>query len=210
MKLSIQLQALDSDAIQQFDLPFTGQPILLGRGPESPVPLDGVKLSRNHLALSVEGNQLTLTDLSSNGVWINAQSIPKKSPVPLQGSEEIAIPGYRLRVRLLLPPSVTAPTAAPPVSSLSSPTESNAPGSVGVKPIAIPTPATEVMVAVAQPGASANSSGDTLSDGDTSALVTDAGVGNDARWWRLSGVEQTVLLLAALSITLFAYYASIR
>ena len=62
MKLQIQLQADGSPtAVQQFEIPFAGDTIVIGRGPESPLPLEGSKLSRNHAAFGVANGALTVT-----------------------------------------------------------------------------------------------------------------------------------------------------
>lgn len=193
MKLQIQLLAAEpGSSVQQFEVPFSGNSVVIGRGPESPVPLEGARLSRNHVAFGVSGGQLTLTDLSSNGVWINAQSVPKNSPIALAGSEEIVIPGYRLRVRLLLP--------APPTPAL---------------PETDPGPAPEAARATAvhaQPASLARSeasaapdTGETLS-GDPEEPLEAAPI---IPWWHLSSMERVVLVFVLLTAGLFAYYYSI-
>ncbi|MCW5964405.1 MAG: FHA domain-containing protein [Bryobacterales bacterium] len=202
MKLAIQVQALDSDAVQQFEVPVSGNPVLLGRGPDSPVPLEGVKLSRNHLALAVTNGQLTLTDLSSNGVWVNAQSVPKKSAILLHGNEEIAIPGYRLRVRLLVPAQAPAVTDTLPPAARAEP--ATAPSGPQASPAL-----TEHMRAVSLDKSNARSM-ETM-DGESVAPADDIQATHDAAipWWRLSGLERVVLVMIALSAGLFFYYYSI-
>ncbi len=215
MKLAIQVQALDSDAVQHFELPVSGEPILLGRGPDSPVPLDGVKLSRSHLSLAVIGGQLTLTDLSSNGVWINAQSMPKKSPVALRGDEEIAIPGYRLRFRLLVPvpltpldggsanlsgkPEMAADTAR------SSPASSVA-GAAGATQVMRTAPPQDVQLQ----SAASSRHFETLSGETDTGMPGEAPTEIETPWWRLTGLEKTVLAAVALSCALVAYYINMQ
>ena len=72
--------------------------VTLGRGPESPVPLDGTGISREHLGLHLEADAIFVTDLSSNGTWLNGQRLTKGEPRPLALSDVIRIPGFEIRV----------------------------------------------------------------------------------------------------------------
>ena len=187
MKLQIELQAEDtSTAAQQFDIPLNGGTVVLGRGPESPVPLEGSKLSRNHLAFGVVNGALTVTDLSSNGVWVNAQSVPKKSPVNLSGSEEISIPGYRMRVKLLLPPPEPAP---PPAAPAPVPNEKRAPAQSAPQPVA------EEKRRITAEHSNA-----------TNTPVAEAPAPDGPPWWSFSKSERMIGFFIALAIGLIAYY----
>jgi hypothetical protein len=50
--------------------------LLLGRGPDSPIPFAGTQLSRDHFALRVSENTLYVEDLSSNGTALDSIRIP--------------------------------------------------------------------------------------------------------------------------------------
>jgi predicted component of type VI protein secretion system len=191
VKLQIQLQADGSPtAIQQFEIPFAGDTIVIGRGPESPLPLEGSKLSRNHAAFGVANGTLTLTDLSSNGVWVNAQPIPKKIAVGLAGSEEIAIPGYRMRVRLLLPPSDPVPPPAPPAPTIVTKVPELPPPQATVSP--------EPRAATAHAEFEAPRQ-DTSHDAAT-----------QPPWWKPTATDRLVLLFIVLAVALFSYYYTMQ
>ena len=106
MKLQIILGSEAAPAARQgYDFELTAGPIVLGRGPESPVPLEGTQLSRDHLAFTFVDGVLAVTDLSSNGVWLNGQPLPKRTPVLCGPFDEVRIAGYTMTARLLTPPA---------------------------------------------------------------------------------------------------------
>ena len=74
--------------------------VTLGRGPESPVMLDGTGISREHLQLHAEGDAIFITDLSSNGTWLNAERLARGKPHPFMPADAIKIPGFEIRVIL--------------------------------------------------------------------------------------------------------------
>jgi predicted component of type VI protein secretion system len=80
----------------QHQIPLDGGAVVLGRGPESPVPLEDTRISRQHISFSVQEGRLCVTDISSSGVWINERPAPKRSAVPVEPFDEIRIPGYRI------------------------------------------------------------------------------------------------------------------
>ncbi len=105
MKLQIILSAEAAPELRQgYELDLEAGPVVLGRGPESPIQLEGTKLSRDHMAFHAIDGVLTLTDLSSNGVWLNGQPLPKKTPVLVGPLDEVRIAGYTMTARLLIPP----------------------------------------------------------------------------------------------------------
>ncbi len=116
LELSVQDDANPAGA-HQYSLPLDGSggPVVLGRGPESPVPLEGTKISRQHVAFTIVAGRLTVTDISSTGVWVNERAMPKNSPVTVEPLDEIRLPGYRLFASVKgLEPSPVAPP--PPVA----------------------------------------------------------------------------------------------
>jgi pSer/pThr/pTyr-binding forkhead associated (FHA) protein len=74
--------------------------VTLGRGPDSPVMLDGTGISREHFRLHSEGNGIFITDLSSNGTWLNTQRLTRGEPSPLTPADAIKIPGFEIRIDL--------------------------------------------------------------------------------------------------------------
>ncbi len=114
MKLQVILTSDAAPAARQgYDLDLTAGPVVLGRGPESPIQLEGTQLSREHLAFTAFDGQLALTDLSSNGVWLNGQPLPKKTAVQCGPFDEVRIAGYTMTARLLTPPPPPQPESPP-------------------------------------------------------------------------------------------------
>ena len=74
--------------------------VTLGRGPESPVLLDGTGISREHLRLHSEGDGIFITDLSSNGTWLNTRRLTRGEPNALTPADAIKIPGFEIRIDL--------------------------------------------------------------------------------------------------------------
>lgn len=118
MKLQIILGSEANPAARQgYDFDLSAGPVVLGRGPESPIQLEGTQLSREHLAFTAVDGVLAVTDLSSNGVWLNGQALPKKTSVLCGPFDEVRIAGYVMTARLLTPPQpVPAPEAPTRVS----------------------------------------------------------------------------------------------
>ncbi len=117
-------------AAETFELSLENGPVTLGRGPESPVPLDDTLISRNHVSVTAQQGTLCVMDLSSNGVWVNGQPMPKMTPVPVGEKDEVRVPGYRLYLQALrpaptppapLPLPASLPLPAPPASRPSAP-----------------------------------------------------------------------------------------
>jgi predicted component of type VI protein secretion system len=86
--------------------------LTLGRGPESPLLLDGTGISREHIRLHSEGDGLFITDLSSNGTWLNTRRLTRGEPHPLQPADAIKIPGFEIRIDLPDIPAVNSQHAA--------------------------------------------------------------------------------------------------
>ena len=69
------------------------QDFTIGRGTlkEVNVCLMDVNISRKHCQFTVDNDDWLITDLSSNGVWVNKARIPKNSPVKLKDQDNIAL-----------------------------------------------------------------------------------------------------------------------
>jgi predicted component of type VI protein secretion system len=70
---------------------------VLGRGPESPVSLEGSEVSREHLAFHAERGIVFITDLSANGTWLNGTRLARNTKTLIQSGDTVEIPGYALR-----------------------------------------------------------------------------------------------------------------
>lgn len=91
--------------------------LTLGRGPDSLLRLDGTGISREHLRVHAESGALFVTDLSSNGTWLNAHRLTRGEPHPITSADEIRIPGFEIHIetQTLVPtiPSAPAPASLP-------------------------------------------------------------------------------------------------
>jgi predicted component of type VI protein secretion system len=75
--------------------------LFLGRSPDSAIPLDGPGISREHLAIDVEDSTVYVTDLSSNGTWLNGNRLPRNRKSRAAETDALEIPGYEIRIQLL-------------------------------------------------------------------------------------------------------------
>lgn len=74
--------------------------VVVGRGPESAVPIDGPAISREHLVLEKgDADVVLVTDVSANGCWINGARVPKSRRLPVQESDVVEVPGFEIRIR---------------------------------------------------------------------------------------------------------------
>ena len=142
MKLQIILGSESAPAARQgYDFELAGGPLVLGRGPESPIPLEGTQLSRNHLAFTFVDGVLTVTDLSSNGVWLNGQPLPKKTPILCGPFDEVRIAGYTMTARLLTPPPPPeVPKKVERTADIARPVLQPAAPTPAAPSVAVPTP----------------------------------------------------------------------
>ncbi|HKA01652.1 MAG TPA: FHA domain-containing protein [Candidatus Solibacter sp.] len=83
--------------------------VTLGRGPESPLLLDATGISREHLRLHFEGNGVFVTDLSSNGTWLNSARLKRGEPEVMNAADTIKIPGFEIRIELPDTPARLSP-----------------------------------------------------------------------------------------------------
>lgn len=93
--------------------------IVLGRTPESPVPLEGVSISREHLALEPEGSAVYVTDLSNNGTWVNGKRLDRQQRVRLESGDAIQLPDYLISFRVPGTPVQSQPVTGTQASSVS-------------------------------------------------------------------------------------------
>lgn len=99
--------------------------LVIGRGVEKGILLEGPDLSREHLVITADGDDLFVTDLSSNGTWVNGSRLQRAERSRVQEGDLIEVPGYVLTFKLAEQPEKTPPT---PVLQMQSPvheTEAN-------------------------------------------------------------------------------------
>lgn len=73
--------------------------LVVGRGAEGGVLLEGPDLSREHLAFTSEGSNVYVTDLSVNGTWVNGKRLRKSVKQRVSPEDTIELPGYVLKYR---------------------------------------------------------------------------------------------------------------
>jgi predicted component of type VI protein secretion system len=88
--------------------------LTLGRGPESPLLLDGTGISREHLRLLAQGDGIFITDLSSNGTWLNGRRLTRGEPHPFTPADAITIPGFEIRIDVTKTSATDNPQPSPP------------------------------------------------------------------------------------------------
>ncbi|MCC7206682.1 MAG: FHA domain-containing protein [Anaerolineae bacterium] len=90
--------------------------IAVGRSTGNDVVLDATSVSRYHISLSYESNQIVLRDLESvNGTYVDGQRLRPNETYPLRGGEEIQIGDLRLIVQPMADLAPTQPM--PPVEA---------------------------------------------------------------------------------------------
>ncbi|HEX4486924.1 MAG TPA: FHA domain-containing protein [Terriglobales bacterium] len=87
--------------------------VALGRGAEHGILLDGQDLSREHVVLTTDGDRVFVTDLSSNGTWLNGKRLTRLTRSAFRVGDSVDIPGYTLSYRLEEPPPPPEPAKAP-------------------------------------------------------------------------------------------------
>ena len=74
--------------------------LVIGRGVEKGVLLEGQDLSREHFVITADGADLFVTDLSSNGTWVNGARLNRSERTKVRERDLIEIPGYAITFKL--------------------------------------------------------------------------------------------------------------
>ena len=77
MEILVTVKSKADQSVRTVRQPVNGR-FVLGRGPDSSVPLEAPGISREHLEVQAEDSSLFLTDLSSNGTWLNGARMPPR------------------------------------------------------------------------------------------------------------------------------------
>ncbi|MGC4117504.1 MAG: AgmX/PglI C-terminal domain-containing protein [Myxococcales bacterium] len=120
--------------------------VKLGRHSSAHVPLDDRGASFVHAVITVDGDELALTDISGRGTFINGKSIGKRVLLP---GDEIRIAGLRVVVDVpaqpaAVPSPASEPTLEPPVVAAPQPAPEPAPVPLSEPapvPVSEPSPA---------------------------------------------------------------------
>lgn len=92
--------------------PVNGR-LVLGRGPDSAVPLEAPGISREHLEVQAEDRNLFLIDLSSNGTWLNGARMPPRRKCRVAETDLVELPGYELRFQMASAAAANHPATVP-------------------------------------------------------------------------------------------------
>jgi len=92
-----------------------GDGLVVGRGAEEGVLLDGPDLSREHLVLTASAANVYVTDLSSNGTWLNGTRLRRSIRSRVGVEDSIEVPGYVLSFRPADQPEKEEEAAIAPV-----------------------------------------------------------------------------------------------
>jgi len=116
VEIELTIESRESGQVVVKRLPWGSNRVVLGRGPDSPVTLDGVGVSREHISLEASPEGVKVADLSANGTWINSLRLQPGTRYIATETDRLSIPGYDLRFLLIgatpPPPSATAKPAA--------------------------------------------------------------------------------------------------
>lgn len=107
MDLALNIRSKANNAVQESKLLLNGDRVFVGRGPECAVLLDGQGISRQHLGMEAEGSALFITDLSSNGSWLNGKRLAQNERSKVATSDVIELPGYEIRISTPSAPAAT-------------------------------------------------------------------------------------------------------
>jgi predicted component of type VI protein secretion system len=76
-----------------------GEGLVVGRGAEEGILLDGSDLSREHLVITADSTHIYVTDLSNNGTWVNGTRIRRSLRTRVRPEDKVEIPGYILIIK---------------------------------------------------------------------------------------------------------------
>lgn len=113
MELELAIETKDTGAVAVERLTLAGR-LVLGRGPESLVALDGPLISREHVVFEFREGKLTLEDLSVNGSWLNGQALKRGQRYEVTEADRVQLPGYEFRCAILGKEPEAKPQAHPP------------------------------------------------------------------------------------------------
>ena len=99
MELLISSRSHENGEVNSVRCNLDGE-LTLGRGPESILRLDGTGMSREHLKVHAQSEAIFITDLSSNGTWLNTRRLTRGEPHPVTAADEIRLPGFELRIEM--------------------------------------------------------------------------------------------------------------
>ena len=112
MEILVQVTAKGESTSKDFKREV-GQGLVIGRGAEEGILLEGGDLSREHLAFTADERNIYVTDLSANGTWLNGSRLRKSVRTRVRPDDKVEIPGYVLTVTRV--EEVVAEPVSPPL-----------------------------------------------------------------------------------------------
>ena len=104
MEVQLLVKSKSGQAPRDYVFPIKNR-VVLGRSPESPVPLEGAAISREHLVLELVGSTVYATDLSNNGTWINGNRLKREERSQLENGDSLELPDYQISFQIRKPGS---------------------------------------------------------------------------------------------------------
>ena len=108
MEVQLLVRSNSEEAPRDYVFPMKAR-VVLGRSPESAVPLEGPSISREHLVLELVGDTVYATDLSNNGTWINGNRLKREERVQLSSGDSMELPDYQINFRIRQKAEALAP-----------------------------------------------------------------------------------------------------
>jgi type VI secretion system protein len=119
MPLILKLDSTDPKLQQAARRIEVADHLTIGRGSDNDLVLSDPErhLSKNHCAIAFDGRTYTVTDMSTNGVFLNngPERLPRGTPVPLAEGNLLRLGDYTITITAIAPsgPAHAAPYAAP-------------------------------------------------------------------------------------------------
>lgn len=95
------------------EIPFSGQPLTIGRTPDNDIQIDNLAVSTHHARIEFGADQLMIEDLHSlNGTFVNKERVQKSA---LRHGDTVTIGKHEIQVRLTgdLSETLVLPSDAP-------------------------------------------------------------------------------------------------
>lgn len=113
MPLVLHLDSADAALLQSAPRRVeVGERLTIGRGPDNDLVLPDPNrhLSKNHCVIAFDGRGYTVTDTSTNGVFLDndAERLPRDVPTPLRDGSVLHLGAYAITVAAVVPPAAGA------------------------------------------------------------------------------------------------------
>jgi predicted component of type VI protein secretion system len=112
VEILVTVKSKADQSVRTVRQPVNGR-FVLGRGPDSSVPLEAPGISREHLEVQADDSSLFLIDLSSNGTWLNGARMPPRRRCRVTESDFIELPGFELHFQTAGGNATSAPAIQP-------------------------------------------------------------------------------------------------